>query len=126
VTGQNPALKFYTDTHISKQVAVQLRNHSIDVIRCEEVGLAEASDEKHLEYASAEKRVLLTKDDDFAKLHVQWQDKNREHAGIFYCIYRDKSATGLIVSFCLEISEYVKAGAATINEDIANQIIYIT
>ena len=45
-------IAFYTDTHIAKAVALQLRGHGIDVIRCEQVGLADASDVRHLEYAT--------------------------------------------------------------------------
>ena len=37
-------VKFYTDAHIPKQVASQLRLRGIAVIRCEEIGLAEADD----------------------------------------------------------------------------------
>jgi hypothetical protein len=33
------SLEFYTDTHITKQVAVQLRKRGVDVVLCEEVGL---------------------------------------------------------------------------------------
>jgi hypothetical protein len=40
-------MKLYADTHIPKQVAIQLRQKGIDIIRCEEVGLGEASDDKH-------------------------------------------------------------------------------
>ena len=39
-----------------------------------------ASDEKHLEYASSEGRVLFTQDEDFLKLHAA----GVEHAGIAY------------------------------------------
>lgn len=35
-------LKFYTDAHIDKQVAIQLPRSRIDVVRCEEAGMAEA------------------------------------------------------------------------------------
>jgi hypothetical protein len=34
-------IKFYTDTHIAKAVAVQLRQKGVDIVRCEEVGMAE-------------------------------------------------------------------------------------
>lgn len=38
-------IRFYTDTHIAKQVAVQLQAKGIDAIRCEDVGMAEADAE---------------------------------------------------------------------------------
>jgi hypothetical protein len=37
-------LKLFLDTHIDKQVALQLRAKGVDVVRCEEVGMAESSD----------------------------------------------------------------------------------
>jgi len=33
-------LQLYTDTHIAKAIAEQLRAHGVDVVRCEEVGMA--------------------------------------------------------------------------------------
>ena len=56
------SLRFYTDTHIDKQVAIQLRTHGVDVVRCEEVGMAEAEDDAHLIYATQHERALITKD----------------------------------------------------------------
>jgi predicted nuclease of predicted toxin-antitoxin system len=60
-----PPLKFYTDTHIAKAIAVQLRNRGVEVVRCEEVGLAEARDTVHLEYATNHGLAVVTHDDDF-------------------------------------------------------------
>jgi predicted nuclease of predicted toxin-antitoxin system len=60
-------LKFYLDTHISKQVALQLRQKGVDVVRCEEVGIAAADDEAHLEYAATEGRILISADQDFTR-----------------------------------------------------------
>jgi predicted nuclease of predicted toxin-antitoxin system len=78
------AIKFYTDTHIAKAVAVQLRARGIDVVRCEEVGMAEADDDAHLAYATREGRVVITADRDFLRLHKQWQAAGKSHGGIIY------------------------------------------
>ena len=59
------ALKFYLDTHVAKAVAEQLRISGLDVIRCEEVGMSDASDEDHLAYATREQRIILSQDDSF-------------------------------------------------------------
>src|SRR5690606_3889694 len=82
------SLTFFTDTHIAKQVAIQLNALGIDVLRCQDVGLEDASDEELLEYAVAHERAMLSKDDDFLTLHSQWQSAGRQHFGIFYCPYR--------------------------------------
>lgn len=120
------SLRFYTDTHIAKQVAIQLREQGIEVIRCEEIGLAEASDEEHLEYAARDNRVMVTKDNDFPRIHARWQAEGRHHAGIFFCPYRDIPAIGLLVTVCAEMVEMVTGGAADIEQDIADQVKYIT
>jgi predicted nuclease of predicted toxin-antitoxin system len=65
-------LKYYTDTHIDKQVAVQLRQKGVDVVRCEEVGMAEADDESHLAYAAQNGLALVTKDAGFRVRHFNW------------------------------------------------------
>jgi predicted nuclease of predicted toxin-antitoxin system len=44
-------MKLYADTHIPKQVAIQLRQKGVDIVRCEEIGLAEADDNEHWAYA---------------------------------------------------------------------------
>ncbi len=119
-------LSFYLDTHISKQVAIQLRNKGIDVVRCEDIDLEEAEDLQHLTVASEQKRVLVTKDDDFIKLHGKWQANNLKHYGIFFCIYRDRPAIGEIVKFCEDMNELIKGDAADIQQDIENQVYYIT
>ena len=55
-------LKFYTDSHIQKAVADQLRAQGVDVVRCQDVGMADADDLPHLEYATEEGRVVVTND----------------------------------------------------------------
>lgn len=74
-------IKFYTDTHIAKAVAVQARRRGVDIIRCEEVGMAEAKDAEHLEYATTESHVMISADEDFAILHAKWQASSKQHTG---------------------------------------------
>jgi predicted nuclease of predicted toxin-antitoxin system len=121
-------LKFYTDNHIAKAVAVQLRKRGIDAIRCEEVNMANASDLAHLEYAAKEKRILITNDDDFLKLDQNWRIEGKNHAGIMFCLshIQGKNMVGRIIQECLELHELIAGGAGTIEEDIENQIIYIS
>ena len=76
---ENP-VRFYTDEHVARAVVNGLRERGVDVITTPEAGLLGASDEKHLEYALTEGRVLFTQDEDFLKLHAA----GFEHAGIAY------------------------------------------
>ena len=59
------SLKFYTDTHVYKQITIQLRTYEVDIVRCQEVGLEDADDETHLEYAAQHTRILITFDNGF-------------------------------------------------------------
>ncbi len=122
------ALKFYTDTHIAKAVAVQLRERGVDIVRCEEVGLAAASDRAHLEYATDESRVIITNDDDFLALDKTYRVQGKRHGGIMYCLPQVQgiAAIGKIVTKCYELHILIAGGAGTVEADIANQIIYVS
>lgn len=122
------ALKFYTDTHIAKAVAIQLRARGVDIVRCEDVGLAAASDLEHLEYAVRENRVMITNDDDFLALDKAWREQDRRHAGIIYCLphVQGIASIGKIVAECWELHRLIAEGAGTVEEDIANQIVYLS
>ncbi len=72
-------IKFYTDTHIARVVATQLRQRSIDVIRCEEVGMALAGDFEHLAYATEQGRSVVTNDQGFSGHHRQRLEQWKHH-----------------------------------------------
>ncbi len=119
------SLGFYTDTHIDKQVAIQLRQHGVRVIRCEDVGLAAADDETHLQYATDHELALITKDGDFRTIHFYWMSAGRNHRGIFFCAERNSSAIGSIVADCLVFYRLVEEGIGTVDE-IANEFFEIS
>lgn len=125
---EQTALKFYTDTHIAKAVAVQLRNQGVDIVRCEEVGLAKASDSDHLEYACNTGRAMISRDADFLTLHAEYLEQGKSHYGIFFVLdhLQGKGAVGVIVRYLLEYYQLVAGGAASVEDDIANQVIYIS
>ncbi len=118
------SLRFYTDTHIPKQVAIQLRAKDIEVIRCEEVGLAEADDEVHFQYAIDNELCLITKDDDFLRLHAIHVESNKRHDGIFFSRKRESPAIGEIVKSCTEYYDLIEAEAGS-KSDLFNAIIFI-
>jgi predicted nuclease of predicted toxin-antitoxin system len=117
-------IKYYTDTNIAKSVTVQLRLRGVDIIRCEDVGLAEADDLIHLEYAAQQGRAIVTNDRGFARWHTQWLEAGKTHAGIFIVIH-DKENIGMIVNELLFWHDSVIAGAAELEKDVYNQIQYM-
>jgi hypothetical protein len=125
--GKTPLVRFYTDAHVAKAVAEQLREKGVDVVRCQDVGLADADDSAHLEYATREGRILITHDQDFLRLHKEWQTRNQPHAGIMFCLphLQGLQNVGPIIKMCLDYHELITNGAGTVEEDIANQVIFV-
>jgi len=74
--------KFFADTRIAKAVALQLRMQGFDVLRCEDVGMAEAADVDLLTYATQVGRVMLTCDKDFRLWYYDWIADGKSHTGI--------------------------------------------
>jgi predicted nuclease of predicted toxin-antitoxin system len=74
-------IRFHLDEHISSHIAAGLRRRNIEVTTAAEEGLTGATDLAHLEFAASSRRVVVTQDDDFLRLHAQ----GVTHAGIAYC-----------------------------------------
>jgi predicted nuclease of predicted toxin-antitoxin system len=74
-------IRFHLDEHISVHIAAGLRRRNIDVTTTADAGLIGAADMAHFEFAASSRRVLVTQDDDFLRLHAQ----GIAHAGIAYC-----------------------------------------
>ena len=121
------ALKFFFDTHIAKAVAFQLRNKGIDAVRCEDVQLAEAADETLLEYATQNNRIMVSQDNDFIRLHVQWQQESRQHSGIMFIAkhVQGQAQISYIVQELLFYAEADQVGAVDYEIEIANQLLYV-
>lgn len=58
------------DEHVPKAVAEGLRRRGVDVVTVQEIGLQAADDQRHLERAAEEGRVVVTQDADFLRLHA--------------------------------------------------------
>jgi predicted nuclease of predicted toxin-antitoxin system len=73
-------VRYHFDEHMSGAVARELRRFGIDVETTAEAGLMRAPDEVHLAHAHRRGRVVVTEDEDFARLHATGQ----AHSGIVY------------------------------------------
>lgn len=122
------SLKLYTDTHIAKQVTLQLRAKGVDIVRSEEVDLATASDIEHLRFATREGRAMVSIDRDFRRLHNQILQENLEHSGIFSVSrhLQGRHNIGRIVTELFEYWQLIEAGAGSVEDDIENKIIFIS
>lgn len=120
-------LKLYTDVHIPKQVALQLRNRGVDVLRCQDVNMDDASDAEHLEYATLDGRALVSIDRDFHGHHWLSLVENKFHSGIFSVSpdSEGKPSIGRIVTALFDYWQLIESGAGTVEDDIENHIFYI-
>jgi uncharacterized protein with PIN domain len=73
-------IRFHLDESVAPAVAEGLRRRGIDVTTAPEVGLSSADDETQLAFALRERRLLVTQDADFLRLHR----RGLAHAGIAY------------------------------------------
>lgn len=120
----NP-LKFYTDTHVPKSVALQLRAQGIEVLRCEDIGLAEVEDVEHLEYATSQGYTLVSHDLDFVQLHSQWVHDGLRHCGIVLFNRKFQGNVGKLVRELAEWHSLIAEGVGTVESDVYNKLIEI-
>jgi hypothetical protein len=93
-------IRFHLDENVDTAIGDGLRRRGADVTTTQEVGLTSASDEKQLAYAFAERRVIITHDDDFLTL----SKAGVSHAGIAYC-HRESRTVGQIIANLLLIRD---------------------
>ena len=111
--------RFYTDEHIPSAVARELQRRDVDVLRCQDAGMVAAEDVDHLSLTTEQDRILVTRDDDFLKLHAAWMKEDKSHAGIVYVQRKNWDNIGLIVGDLLLLREALRPGES------ANMVWYI-
>jgi predicted nuclease of predicted toxin-antitoxin system len=94
----------------------------VDVIRCEEVGLARASDVRHLTYATEDERAVVTHDRDFLRLDSAWRAEGKP---IFFIQPHLQGNIGAVVKALYTFYQLIEEEAGSIEGDIANQVQYI-
>ena len=95
-------IRFHFDEHVPSAVASQLRRAGVDLTRPGDVGLLGAADEEHLNFATAEGRVLVTGDTDFLQLHnLQLRAGPATHPGIVYWTRRNMVIGSMVASLTL-------------------------
>ena len=72
-------MKFLADEHIEFSVIAGLKQLGIDVIAVDEVKRS-LGDEDIIKFAGENRRVVITRDSDFLRLHA----KGMEHSGILF------------------------------------------
>jgi predicted nuclease of predicted toxin-antitoxin system len=81
-------VKLYLDEDVNINLAVRLRGYGYNVVTTLEVGNLGNPDEKQLEYAANNDRVLLTHNRrDFRRLHRDWIHRAQYHCGIIVSVH---------------------------------------
>lgn len=76
-------MKYYLDEDLSPVIAEISRQDGVDAVSAHDEGLAGVSDLEQLEYASAQKRCMVTRNrNDFIKLTVQFFNEHKPHFGV--------------------------------------------
>jgi hypothetical protein len=89
-------IRFHLDEHVDHDLARGLRHRGIDVTTATDATLLGASDERHLEFALREERVIFTSDADFLRL----AGTGTIHRGIIYSPPQKRSVAYLIRALC--------------------------
>jgi predicted nuclease of predicted toxin-antitoxin system len=106
-------IRFHLDESMPTGVAYGLRKRDRDCTISKEVSLVSATDQEQLAYATLDKRVLISRDQDFLVLASQSND----HAGIIH--WRQKTHFGQLVK---DIDALTIDKAA---EDLAGQVYFL-
>jgi Domain of unknown function (DUF5615) len=94
------AIRYHLDENVSGAVAAALRHRGVDVTTATEAALLGANDVNHINFAASQNRVVVTHDNDFARLHAN----GMRHAGICYCP-KDKHSIGDLVRLLMLVHE---------------------
>ncbi len=75
--------RLYLDEDVHSAVATGLKRRGFNVLTTIEAGCSGTADDEQFAFAAAEGRVLVTFNrGDFARLHGEYLDQGRKHAGI--------------------------------------------
>ena len=107
-------IRFHLDENVPTAAAQGLRRRGIDVTTTPESGLLSAGDDKQLDFASSDNRILVTYDTDFLRLH----ERGIPHAGIAYSP-KGKRTIGELLQGLIMIAECLAP------KDMNNHIEYL-
>lgn len=85
-------LRVYLDEDVDVLLGRLLEARGFDSLSASSAGHLAWADERHLEFAAADQRLLITHNRvDYERLAKQWWNQSREHAGIVLAVRRAAS-----------------------------------
>ncbi len=114
-------IRLYFDEDSMRYVLINaLRARGIDVQTALEVEMIERSDEEHLEFATAQGRVLCSFNvGDFYRLHTSYMAQHKSHPGIILA-RQQQYAVGEHMRRLLKLMAHVTA------EDMRNRVEFLS
>jgi len=110
-------ITLYLDEHVRVSLAEGLRTRGVDVMTTQEAGCS-LDDTGRLNFDAKEGRVLLSfNKHHFARIHYEWMEKDRPHAGI---ILSDQLSVGIIIRRLMRL--YFSLS----REDMQNRLEYLS
>ena len=91
------ALRFHLDENVPAAIAEALRRRGIDVTTTQDADLLGADDATQLEFCARQRRVLVTQDMDFLRLHRE----GASHTGIACCAQGTRTIGQMVRSLVL-------------------------
>jgi hypothetical protein len=110
--------RFYADSNVSYATLALLSGLGHQSIRCQNVGMANAKDYRHLLRAADYQAILLTHDHGFEEWHAAWRiwadawSADTQHAGI---IVYPNDAIWSPLRAAEEIDRFVRSDASLVN-----------
>jgi len=108
------ALRFFLDQHVPAAVATGLRRRGVDAITAAEAGRCGFSDRDQLDGASAQRRVVVTFDDDFLML----AGSGVPHSGVAFA-FATKYTVGQFIHVLLLVHDVLTP------EDMQNHVEFL-
>ncbi len=95
-------IRLYLDEDTSSRALIRaLRSRAVDLLTAREAGLGQTPDEHHLECATSLQRTVFTYNvRDFARLHQEYLETGRHHAGI---VASEQLPVGVVVRRLLKL-----------------------
>ena len=107
-------IRYFFDQHMHSAVANGLRLRGVDVLTAQDAGRCGMDDHDQLQFATSEKRVMVTHDPDFLALAAS----GVQHAGIAWC-HATKYSIGELIQ-ALDLLHGVLD-----RDDMKNQVEYL-
>jgi len=113
------SVALFTDVHVHRVIVSELRLRGVDVLRAQDDGSDQLTDDLLLDRATALNRVLLTYDDDLLVIASSRQRSGIPFSGLLFAHARD-----LQIGRCIDdLEELLKVGTT---EDFANRVLFLT